>query len=210
MKLVNSADQRLPVDNLDTFGLRNLGPPPRALSRGLMNIKYIAAGMLVLCLGPAVYYSMKETPKAESVPPEPSSEPILPKPQDAPGQEHAPAAADASAEEFEERRAAARIESIEAMEKSNDAKTLTSLGNALADPNREVKDAALQALIERKGANVTEMSRRGLGDPDPEFRMEVLEALAERGDIDSLRRAKSDADEDVRERAVDLLESAGN
>jgi HEAT repeat protein len=48
-----------------------------------------------------------------------------------------------------------------------------------------------------------------LADADPEFRMEVLEALAEHGDIDSLRRAKSDPDEDVRERAADLLESAG-
>ena len=115
-----------------------------------------------------------------------------------------------SADEFEERRAAARIEAIEAMENANDAKTITELGNALADPNREVKDAALQALSERKGTNVTEMLRRGLADADPEFRLEVLEALAERGDIDSLRRAKSDPDEDVRERASDLLESAKN
>lgn len=172
-----------------------------------MNIKYIAVGVLVLCLGPAVYYSMKETPQAEPVPPESNSEPVLPKSQDAAGQTAGDTAA--SADEFEERRAAARIESIEAMEAANDAKTLTTLGNALADPNREVKDAALQALSERNGANVTEMIRKGLADRDPEFRIEVLEALADRGDIDSLRRAKSDPDEDVRERATDLLESAG-
>jgi HEAT repeat protein len=174
-----------------------------------MDIKYIAAGVLVLCLGPAVYYSMKETPKAEPVPPESNTELILPEPQDAPNQEQTAGAADGSAEEFEERRAAARIEAIDAMEASNDTKTLTALGNALADPNREVKDAALQALSERKGANATEMLRRGLADADPEFRIEILEVLAERGDIDSLRRAKSDPDEDVRERAADLLESAG-
>jgi HEAT repeat protein len=83
------------------------------------------------------------------------------------------------------------------------------LGNALADPSQEVKDAALQALSERKGANVTEMIRRGLSDADPEFRIEVLEALAERGDLESLRKAKSDPNEEVRERAADLLESAG-
>jgi hypothetical protein len=48
-----------------------------------------------------------------------------------------------------------------------------------------------------------------LNDADPDFRIDVLEALAERGDLESLRRAKSDPDEDVRERAADLLESAG-
>jgi HEAT repeat protein len=175
-----------------------------------MNIKYIAAGVLILCLGPAVYYSMKESPKAESIPEEPNSEPILPEPQDAPAQEQTASGLAVSADEYEERRAASRIEAIDAMEKSNEAKTLTSLGNALADPNREVKEAALQALSERNGANITEMIRRGMADADPEFRIEVLEALAERGDSDSLRKAKSDPDEDVRERAVDLLESAGN
>jgi HEAT repeat protein len=173
-----------------------------------MNIKYIAAGVLILCLGPAVYYSMKESPKAESLPPEPQSEPTLPEPGDTLASAQTAVESGVSSDEYEERRVEARIEAIEAME-SNDAKTITALGNALADPNREVKDAALQALSERKGANVTEMLRRGLADPDPEFRIEVLEALAERGDIDSLRRAKSDPNEDVRERAVDLLESAG-
>jgi hypothetical protein len=42
----------------------------------------------------------------------------------------------------------------------------------------------------------------------PEFRIEVLEVLSDRGDLDSLRKAKSDPDKDVRERAADLLESA--
>jgi HEAT repeat protein len=174
-----------------------------------MSIKYIAAGVLVLCLAPAVYYSMKEAPKAEPVPPESTTEIILPKATDVRSQAQTTGAASGTAEEYEERRVVARIEAIEAMENSSDAKTLSALGNALADPNREVKDAALQALSERKGAAVTEMLRRSLNDPDPEFRLEVLEALAERGDIESLRRAKSDPDEDVRERAADLLESAG-
>ena len=101
------------------------------------------------------------------------------------------------------------IETIEAMEKFSDVTTLTTLGNALADPNREVKDAALQALSERKGATVTAMIGQGLADADPEFRIEVLEVLALRGDRESLRRARSDPNEEVRERAADLLESAG-
>ena len=48
-----------------------------------------------------------------------------------------------------------------------------------------------------------------LADPDPEFRLEVLEVLGDREDLESLRRAKSDPAQDVRERAVELLESAG-
>ena len=174
-----------------------------------MNIKYMAAGVLILCLGPAVYYSMQEAPRPEPVPPESATEPILPVPQDAPPQQQNVGTENGSADEYEEHRAAARIEAIEATtEKSGDAKTLSALGNALADPSREVKEAALQALSERKGWSATEALRRGLADPDPEFRLEVLETLAERGDVDGLRRAKSDPDEDVRERAADLLESA--
>ena len=104
-----------------------------------------------------------------------------------------------STEEREERRAAARIEAIQAMENSKDPKTLTARGNALVDPNPEVKEAALEALSERKGADVTAIIRRGLNDANPDFRIEVLEVLAKRGDRESLRRAKSDPNEDVRE-----------
>ena len=111
--------------------------------------------------------------------------------------------------EFEERRAAAWLEAIEAMQKFSDAKTLTALATALADINREVKNAALEALSERKGATVTTMIGQGLADADPEFRIEVLEVLALRGDRESLRRARSDPAEEVRERAADLLDSVG-
>jgi HEAT repeat protein len=52
------------------------------------------------------------------------------------------------------------------------------------------------------------MLRRGLNDSDPEFRIEVLEALAERKDLDSLRKALSDQNQEVRERAAELLEDA--
>jgi HEAT repeat protein len=175
-----------------------------------MNLKYITIGVLVLCLAPAIYYATRETPPA----PEPSvldaaTGPALPEPQAAPAAEQGQERAALAPDEYEERRAAARIEAIDAMPDSNDEKTLTALGNALADPNAEVKEAALNALSERQGPRVTELLRRGLADPDPEFRLEVLEVLAERDDLDSLRRAKSDPAQDVRERAVELLESAG-
>ena len=108
----------------------------------------------------------------------------------------------------EESRVASKLEAIDDLEEKNDAKSSAALAELLADPSREVKDAALQALADREGANVTPLIRRGLNDRDPEFRIEVLEVLAERGDLDSLRKAKSDPNEDVRERAADLLESA--
>jgi hypothetical protein len=102
----------------------------------------------------------------------------------------------------------AKLEAIEAMEDSDDPKSIAALGEALTDKNREVKEAAFQALTDKKGANVTEMLRRGLNDADPEFRIEVLEALAERGDLDSLRKALADRNQDVRETAADLLGDA--
>jgi HEAT repeat protein len=175
-----------------------------------MKIKYIAA-LIVLCVVVAVVvYSQRNAPNGKP-PAESKSESAPVKTEDAPSQPQTAArSSGVTVEELEERRVEARLEAIEAMEKLNDAKTVTALGNALADPNQEVKDAALQALSERKGANVTEMIRRGLSDADPDFRIEVLEALAERGDLDSLRKAKSDPNEEVRERATDLLESAGN
>ena len=105
-------------------------------------------------------------------------------------------------------RVAAKLEAIEALEDSNDPKSIAALGDMLTDPSGEVKEAALQALADKQGASVTEMIKRGLNDRDPEFRIEVLEVLADRGDLDSLRKAKSDPNEAVRERAADLLENA--
>jgi HEAT repeat protein len=173
-----------------------------------MNIKYVAV-LLALCLVLAVVVYLQR--KTSDGGPAGESEP---KTAGAGAEDHSsqsPAAGESAmaTEDLEERRAAARIEAIQAMENSIDSKTLTALGNALADPNSEVKEAALEALSERKGANVTAIIRRGLNDADPDFRIEVLEALAERGDLESLRRTKSDPNEDVRERAAELLESAG-
>ncbi|MGZ8531979.1 MAG: HEAT repeat domain-containing protein [Candidatus Binatia bacterium] len=178
-------------------------------SYGPMNINYVAALVLLCLVVVAVYFSLRKTANGNRVS-EPQSAPVPVKSADEPSQPRNTASGSGvSDKEFEERRAAARIETIEAMEKFSDVTTLTTLGNALTDPNREVKDAALQALSERKGAAVTAMIGQGLADADPEFRIEVLEVLAIRGDRESLRRARSDPHEEVRERAADLLESAG-
>jgi HEAT repeat protein len=173
-----------------------------------MKTKYVAALIILgLALAAVVYWQKQTSDSGPAVESEPKTTGAGA--EDASSQSPAAGESAASTEDLEERRAAARIEAIQAMENSKDPKTLTALANALADPNPEVKEAALEALSERKGADVTAIIRRGLNDADPDFRIEVLEVLAERGDRESLRRAKSDPDEDVRERAADLLESAG-
>jgi len=108
----------------------------------------------------------------------------------------------------EESRVTSKLDAIDDLEDKNDPKSIAALADMLSDPSREVKDAALEALADKEGTNVTQLIQRGLNDRDPEFRIEVLEVLADRGDLDSLRKAKSDPDKDVRERATDLLESA--
>jgi HEAT repeat protein len=108
----------------------------------------------------------------------------------------------------EESRVAAKLEAIDDLEDKSDPKSNSALADMFSDPSREVKEAALQALADKEGASVTQLIQRGLNDRDPGFRLEVLEVLADRGDLDSLRKAKSDADKEVRERAADLLESA--
>jgi hypothetical protein len=102
----------------------------------------------------------------------------------------------------------AKLDAIEAMEDSDDPKSVAALGEALTDQNRKVKEAALRALTDKKGASITQLLRRGLNDPDPEFRIDVLEVLASRGDLDSLRKALADRNREVREHAADLLENA--
>jgi Family of unknown function (DUF5691) len=99
----------------------------------------------------------------------------------------------------------AKLDAIEAMDDTDDPKSIVALGEAFTDQNKKVKEAALQALADKKGANITEILRRGLNDPDPEFRIDVLEILAGRGDLDSLRKALADRNRDVRETAADLL-----
>ena len=102
----------------------------------------------------------------------------------------------------------AKLDAIGAFEDSDDPKSIAALAEALADRHRKVKAAALQALADKKGENVTQILRRGLNDADPEFRIEVLEVLADRGDLDSLRKAMADRSREVRETAADLLGNA--
>ena len=71
-----------------------------------------------------------------------------------------------------------------------------------------MKTAALRALADNRGATVTQVLRRGLNDSDAEFRIEVLETLADRRDLESLRKALADRNQEVRANAADLLWNA--
>jgi hypothetical protein len=69
----------------------------------------------------------------------------------------------------EESRVAAKLEAIDDLEDKNDPKSIAALAEMLSDPSREVKEAALQALADKEGANVTQLIQRGLNDRDPGF-----------------------------------------
>ena len=105
-------------------------------------------------------------------------------------------------------RVRAELAAITELEESDDPRSIATLGNMLADPSPDVRAAALSALTAKEGPLATRMIRRGLNDRDPELRIEALEALAERNDVESLRGGMTDSNEDVRERAADLLEES--
>ncbi len=105
-------------------------------------------------------------------------------------------------------RVQSKLATIAELEDFDDPKSIAALGDMLADPSPDVKEAALSALTEKEGSLATQMIRRGLNDRSPEFRIEVLEALAERKDTESLRTAMADSNKDVRERAAELLEQS--
>ena len=166
-----------------------------------MVVSWLVAGVAV--------FSCKDASKDRSAPPS-TPQAASVKSEEASGTSKPPdAGSNFSAEEIEDNRVAARIEAIQALEDSNDANAITALANALSDPNRDVKEAALQALADKKGTKVTQLIRQALNDADPEFRMEVLDVLADRDDRESLLKAKSDPNQEVRERAAELLESIG-
>jgi hypothetical protein len=102
----------------------------------------------------------------------------------------------------------AKLDAIAAMEDFDDAESIAALGKALTDRSPKVKVAALRALAEKRGPTVMQVLRLGLNDSDPVFRIELLEILADRGDLDSLRKALADSNQEVRETAADLVWSA--
>jgi hypothetical protein len=194
-----SAEQRTPYPSP-----RLPGSHP---ARRLLDFSHIAAAIF-LCVGPAAFACSKR--KAPNIEVSRSSQ-FEPARLNAHNEPRPPrVAAKISEEDAEAPRVATRLDAIQAAEVFDDSKSLIVLAHALSDPSSEVKEAALEALTEKNGTDVTQAIRRGLEDADPEFRMEALEALAEHGDLESLRIAKLDPSDEVRERAAELLESAGH
>jgi hypothetical protein len=92
----------------------------------------------------------------------------------------------------------------ELLERDRD-KGLKAVKEALANPDSEIKTAALEALADTEGEDVLPLLSGALRDPDPSFRMEVLEALADKGELQLVRSALSDQNTEVREKAAELL-----
>lgn len=93
----------------------------------------------------------------------------------------------------------------ELLERDRD-KGMKAVKEALANPDSEIKTAALEALTDTEGEGVLPLLSGALRDPDPSFRMEVLEALADKGELQLVRSALSDQNTEVREKAAELLE----
>ena len=95
---------------------------------------------------------------------------------------------------------------FEQMLKRSRAEGMRALSEALASSNPDVKSSALEVLTEQEGPDVIPILGRALRDPDPSFRIEVLEALADKGELQVVKSALSDQNNEVRERAAELLE----
>ena len=92
---------------------------------------------------------------------------------------------------------------------------LGALGNALGDPDLEIRWAALRVLTDMavRGyaePQITALLQQVLSDSDPALRTEALDALAQRGaeGLHVIKQALADPADEVRERAVALLETA--
>lgn len=98
---------------------------------------------------------------------------------------------------------------FEQMLKRSRAEGMRALSDALASPDSDIKSSALEVLTEQEGSDVIPVLSGALRDADPEFRIEVLEALADKGEVQLVRSALADQNNEVRERAAELLEIEG-
>jgi HEAT repeat protein len=91
-----------------------------------------------------------------------------------------------------------------------DEETVSSaLGAALADADPTVKEAAIQALADRGGADTLGALRQAFHDPDPSIRILALEHAAQQDQgLPLLQEALADEDEIVRSVAFSRLQQA--
>jgi HEAT repeat protein len=103
---------------------------------------------------------------------------------------------------------AARREAVYAVADAGEADAAAVVGEALTDPDAEVRMAAIEAMTGFEGTASADWLSTGLGDPDPRVRRTAVEAL---GEIDGatarllLQQALGDVDPGVREAAQQML-----
>ena len=88
------------------------------------------------------------------------------------------------------------------------AEDAAPIGEALTDPDVEVRLAAIQAMTGFDGTMSADWLATGLGDPDPRVRRTAVEALGEIGGESArvlLLQARGDVDPSVREAAEQML-----
>ncbi len=107
----------------------------------------------------------------------------------------------------------ARLDAIEELADQAPEIALPRLGQALADPDPAVREAAAEALGELGDARALEpLAELLAADPEPEVRAAAAEALGELGAREAVPRLGQrlvDADESVRESVVDALAQLG-
>jgi hypothetical protein len=103
---------------------------------------------------------------------------------------------------------ATRREAVYAVADVGEADAAAVVGEALTDPDAEVRMAAIEAMTGFEGTASADWLSTGLGDPDPRVRRTAVEAL---GQIDGatarplLQQALGDVDPGVREAAQQML-----
>lgn len=103
---------------------------------------------------------------------------------------------------------AARREALYAMADAGQADASAVVGEALTDPDAEVRMAAVEALTGFGGTASADWLAIALGDPDARVRRTAVEALGEIGGDSArmlLQQALGDTDREVREAAAEML-----
>lgn len=148
----------------------------------------------------AVMTSERETPQTAPTP--------APRPSPTPAPSAAPAPSPAPAPESRPAIAAQTDAAREKRERVNDPKLVAALTGALADTDRQVREAALQALVEMRDPNVFAPLMQALKDPAPQVRERAAWGLGSLGDpraVPALIAALEDENGQVREHAVVAL-----
>ena len=101
-----------------------------------------------------------------------------------------------------------KFESIYSLAEPKNTANIDALRDALTDPDRDIREAAVETLAETEADEAARALTIALADPDPEIRQSVLDALGQIGGqtaIQLLRQMLHDSDPVLREAAADNL-----